>query len=85
MKCTITAPYGPDCPLHNQVAFSPDDSLVLTIAVPIGDPTARLSDQLSYVAISDGTNQFSIKATVGQLSHIWGQLGKALDEIKGDE
>ena len=77
MKCAITAPYGPDCPLHNEVTFSPDDSLVLDVSVPIDDP-----NKMHTGFISDGTNMLVINATFNQLSHVWGQLGKALEEIK---
>lgn len=80
MKYEMISPYGVDYPLLARAYFDPADSVVLRMSTPIGDNPHSLHD----VMISDGTNLLAINATTEQLSHLWGQLGKALDEVKGD-
>ena len=84
MKFTIIAPYESSRVDPNgllaEAIFRPKDSVVLEVSTPIGDNP----DDIRRVYINDGTNLLVIEATGAQLSHLWGQLGKALDEEKLD-
>lgn len=83
---TSTAPFesctvDPNAVLA-EISFLPDDSLGLEVSGAISHSASGVDEQLHAVFINDGTNLLVVNATVGQLAHLWGQLGKALDEIR---